>query len=90
MTGKKFIQDPIRLIKLLRKACRQEKGIDYAMAVFHGSWLELASCKQGNQLTMQFIQDSKLKYNILVSQFGTTFIPDCVKDNVPAKHDKYE
>ena len=81
------VQDPIRLIKILRKACRQEKGIDYSIAVFHGSLLDLVTCKQGQQNAIEYMQDIKLKYEVLISQFGDNFIPVSVKDSVKMMYD---
>ena len=81
------VQDPIRLLRILRKACRQEKGINYSIAVFHSSLMDLVTCKQGNRNTVEYIQDIKLKYDVLTSQFGEDFIPTTLKESVMSMHE---
>ena len=76
--------DPIRLIRLLRKMCRKEKGVDYAIAAFHSSLTNLLSCCQGSNTAVEFLEDIKVKYDILQSQFGDDFIPASLKTSVMA------
>ena len=78
--------DPIQLIKLLRKMCRKEKGVDYAFATFHSCLYDLITCKQGNDTINEFMETIKLRYDVISSQFGHDWIPTQLKDNVQAMH----
>ena len=83
-------QDPIRFVKLLRKICRAEKGVDYAVASFHSCLSDLINCKQGNMTGVEYMKDIKLKYDVLTSQFGGDFLPTSIKNSVLLMHSNDE
>ena len=74
--------DPIALIKLLRKMCRKEKGVDYAIGTFHSCLSDLLTSKQGADTNIVFMETIKLKYDVVTSQFGNDWIPSSLKDDV--------
>ena len=78
--------DPIRLIKLLRKMCRKERGVEYSIASFHAGVLDLFNCRQGNMSAVEYMQSIKLKYDILTSQFGEDLFPSSLKNSVLLMH----
>ena len=80
------VTDPIALIKLLRKMCRKEKGADYLIATFHSCLSDLINCKQGSDSNMVFMENIKLRYEIMTSEFGTDWIPITLKNNVLKMH----
>ena len=54
-------QDPIALTKLLRRVCRKERGNGYAIDTFVASMLDLLSCAQKADTTIDFVAFIKLK-----------------------------
>ena len=80
------VTDPIALIKLLRKMCRKEKGVDYSVATFHSCLSDLINSKQGGDTNIAFMEKIKLRYEVMTSQFGNDWVSTKLKDNVLKMH----
>jgi hypothetical protein len=78
--------DPIALIKLLRTVCRKEKGVDYSISTFHSCLSDLINCKQGNDNTITFMENIKLRYDVMTSQFGKDWLPNDLMSDVMTMH----
>ena len=69
-------QDPIALTKLLWRVCRKERGNCYVINTYYiVSVLDLFSCIQNADTSIDFIALIKLKYDILITQFWSSLDP---------------
>ena len=79
-------QDSIALTKLLRRVCRKEIGNFYVINTYIVSMLDVLSCIQNADTTIDFMTLIKLKYDILETQFSKDWIPAALKTAVITMH----